>query len=90
MIKHNATCSTPIADEARSNVAVRSNLMLDDLDHRPQHRYLPGDFLKLIHAELVDTRTIDKELTRQQIIELEQYLVCMRCRRKCAGTCGRK
>ncbi len=80
----------PNSGGGMSNVAVRSNLMIDDQAHRPQHRYLPGDFLKLVYAELIDTRTIHKELTRQQIIELEQYLVCVRCRRRCAGTCGRK
>jgi hypothetical protein len=70
------------------NLAVRSNLMLDDEHHKPQYRYLPGDFVKLVYPELADVRTYDSTLTRQQTIEMRQYLVCVRCRRPCAGTCG--
>jgi hypothetical protein len=72
-----------------SNLSVRSNLMLDDEKHKPQHRYLPGDFVKEVYPDLVDTRIYLQELTKVQIIELQQYLVCIRCHRPCAGTCGR-
>ncbi len=72
-----------------SNLSVRSNLMLDDDQHKLQHRYLPGDFVKEVYPNLVDTRVYQQELTKEQIIELEQYLVCIRCHRACAGTCGR-
>lgn len=71
-----------------SNLSVRSNLMLDDEQHKTQHRYLPGDFVKEVYPNLVDTRVYEQELTKVQIIELQQYLVCIRCHRPCAGTCG--
>lgn len=71
-----------------SNLAVRSNLMLDDEEHRLQHRYLPGDFVKSVYPNLTDVRVYEESLTAVQIIEMRQYLVCVRCRRPCAGTCG--
>lgn len=74
----------------KSNLAVRSNLMLDDDKHRPQYRYLPGDFLKLVDPDIADVRVRDSYLTKQQILEIQQYLVCMRCGRVCAGTCALK
>jgi hypothetical protein len=72
-----------------SNLSVKSNLMLDDEQHRPQYRYIPGDYIGKIYRQLVDVRVYESALTKQQIIELEQYLVCVRCHRPCAGTCGR-
>jgi len=72
-----------------SNLSVRSNLMLDDDQHQPQYRYLPGDFVKEVYPNLVDVRVYQQALTKKQIVELEQYLVCIRCHRACAGTCGR-
>jgi len=76
----------------KSNVAVRSNLMLDDEEHKPHYRYIPGDFVGEIYHEfpnLRDIGTAERELTEQQLIERRQYLVCSRCFRKCAGTCER-
>jgi hypothetical protein len=71
-----------------SNLAVRSNLMLDDEEHKPQHRYLPGDFVGAVYRNLIDVRMYEEALTSEQIIEMRQYLVCVRCGRPCAGTCG--
>lgn len=71
-----------------SNLAVRSNLMLLDEQHQYQYRYLPGDFVKMVYPELTDVRLYERNLSPQQIIEMKQYLVCIRCRRPCAGTCG--
>jgi hypothetical protein len=71
-----------------SNLAVRSNLMLDDEAHSPQHRYIPGDYMRAIYPELTDVRLYETALTRTQIIEMKQYLVCLRCRRPCAGMCS--
>jgi hypothetical protein len=73
----------------KPNLAAKSNLMLDDDDHRPQYRYIPGDYVGRIYPQLVDVRVYESALTKQQIVELEQYLVCVRCHRPCAGTCGR-
>ena len=70
-----------------SNVAVRSNLMLYDEEHKPQHRYIPGDYVGQIYPDLTDTRVFEKELTPVQLMEMRQYLICMRCQRPCAGSC---
>ena len=71
-----------------SNLAVRSNLMLEDEEHKLQYRYLPGDFVKMVYPELADVRTYEATMSREQIIEMRQYLICILCRRPCAGTCG--
>lgn len=71
-----------------SNLAVRSTLMLDDEAHTPQYRYIPGDYVRAIYPELADVRVYETALTKTQIIEMKQYLVCIRCRRPCAGTCS--
>jgi len=72
-----------------SNLTVRSNLMLDDDAHREKHRYLPGDFVGQVYPYMTDNRVYSIYLTRQQIMELQQYLPCQRCGRPCAGTCGK-
>ncbi len=71
----------------KSNLAIKSNLILDHPNYRPTHRYLPGDLVKKIYPEKVDRRTIESELTKRQIFEFEQYLVCIICDMPCAGTC---
>jgi len=70
-----------------SNLDVQSNLMIDDEGHSPQFRYLPGDFVGQVYPEKVDRRNIERELTRRQIIEYEQYLICYICKKPCAGSC---
>jgi hypothetical protein len=70
-----------------SNVSIRSNVMLDDAQHQQKYRYLPGDFAAQVYAECRDARTTEYYLTPQQLIEKMQYLICIRCRRPCAGTC---
>lgn len=72
----------------KSNLSVRSNLMIDDEHHKEHYRYLPGDFVTEIYTSFRDVRVKEQYLTKQQLIENRQYLVCMRCRRPCAGTCG--
>lgn len=72
----------------KSNLSVGSNLMLDDMTHEPKHRYLPGDFVVQVYPNFRDARFIEKYLTARQLVEYRQYLVCIRCRRPCAGTCG--
>ena len=72
----------------KSNLSVRSNLMLDDLQHEPKHKYLPGDFVTQVYSSFRHVSIIERRLTRQQLIEHRQYLVCIRCKRPCAGTCG--
>ncbi len=71
----------------KANLDIRSTLMLDDKKHEAKHRYLPGDFVAQVYPNKVDRRVIENELTRKQIIEYEQYLVCLICKKPCAGTC---
>jgi len=71
-----------------STVSLRSNLMVDDDAHSPKHKYLPGDFLRLVKPWFFDRRTGYTMLTEQQVREYGQYLVCGVCGRTCAGTCG--
>jgi hypothetical protein len=71
----------------QSDLDILSNLMIDDESHKPEIKYLPGDFLVLVYPEKVDKRCIESELTPKQILEYEQYLTCNICKRPCAGTC---
>jgi hypothetical protein len=68
---------------------VASNLMLDNDEHQPHYRYLPGDMLRHIFKEFVDPESRHHRLTPQQEREYLQYLPCLLCHRPCAGTCGR-
>lgn len=70
-----------------SNLSIKSNLMIDDKDHEPKHRYLPGDYIGQIYPGKIDSRSIEKELSEQQLIEYKQYLECLICKRPCAGSC---
>jgi hypothetical protein len=72
-----------------SNITIRSNLMIDDDEHKPEYRYLPGDFVGVVYPGMIDVRVIERDLTPQQIVELKQYLICSVCHRMCAGTCSR-
>jgi len=69
------------------NLAIRSNLMIDNEPHKPEYRYLPGDYIGQIYPEKIDSRVIERELSKQQLIEHDQYLECLICKRPCAGTC---
>ena len=72
----------------KSDVAVCSKLMRDDEDHRPQYRYIPGDYVRAVYPQLADVRVYESVLTENQITEMRQYLLCVRCGRPCAGTCS--
>jgi hypothetical protein len=71
----------------KSNLSIRSNLMIDDEAHKPEYKYLPGDYVGQIYPETVDSRVIHTKLSNQQLIEYKQYLECLICRMPCAGTC---
>jgi hypothetical protein len=70
----------------KSKLMIFSNLMLDDDQHMPKYKHMPGDYLPLVFKELRDKRTWGN-LSERQIAELTQYVVCGRCSRACAGTC---
>jgi hypothetical protein len=66
-----------------------SNLMIDDDEHKPEYRFMPGDYIAQAARWMVDVRTIDEYLSPRQRSEYRQYIVCYRCNRPCAGTCVR-
>jgi hypothetical protein len=70
----------------KSKLMIFSNLMLDDDQHMPKHKYMPGDYLPLVYKEFRDKRTWEN-LSERQIAEATQYIVCGKCNRTCAGTC---
>jgi hypothetical protein len=72
----------------KANVQVASNLMIDDDEHRPHEKYIPGDLFAQIYPDRLHPEYFHKWLTEGQIREYKQYLVCGLCRRTCAGTCG--
>lgn len=73
-----------------ANLFISSNLMIDDDEHKPEWRFIPGDYVGAIYPEVVDSRNADRDLSVRQQVELKQYLVCLICRRPCAGTCEKR
>jgi hypothetical protein len=70
-----------------SQLTLNSNLMIDDEKHKPQCRFMLGDYVALLYKGLADKRSWD-QLTPQQIKELQLYVVCAHCGQTCAGTCS--
>jgi len=62
--------------------------MIDNEAHRPEHRYYPGDFVAQLYPSFVDVRGIESELTQRQIAEYKRYIICLLCKKPCAGTCS--
>lgn len=71
--------------EQRSNIALKSNVMVEG--HKTLRESCPGDLAYLLYRSLFDVRVRDKHLSKQQIQEYQQTLICLLCRRPCAGTC---
>lgn len=79
-----------------SNLQIKSNLMVEKIDgsevknSKYQTHYFPGDFAALIQpSKMRDNRGRQMHFTRQQIDEYQQTIVCLTCKRPCAGTCRR-
>jgi len=70
----------------KSELTLYSNLMLEDAQHLPKYKFMPGDYVKLVYPEFRDKRNWHN-LSSRQISELTHYIVCARCHRACAGTC---
>jgi hypothetical protein len=74
-----------------SNLEIKVNLMIDDKESKEYKKQIwcfPGDFA----AELEPGKMRDARVRRQyfedgQINEYLQTIVCLRCKRPCAGTC---
>lgn len=73
-----------------SNLNVKSNLMIDDANHIPEYKYLPGDYIGIIYPQYIAPSIRENFLTREQNIELDQYLVCHLCGKMCAGNCDKR
>ena len=73
-----------------SQLQILSNLMLDDREHNPHYRWLPGDLVAQIYKEFLNPESMHRSLTAHQQREYLQYLPCLLCGRACAGTCGRR
>jgi hypothetical protein len=73
-----------------SQVQIFSNLMLDDKEHKPHYKWMPGDLVAEIYKEFLNPpELMHRHLTPQQEREYLQYLPCLLCGRSCAGTCGK-
>ena len=73
-----------------SQLSIKSNLMLDDQEHSPHYKWMPGDLVAEIYMEFRNPQYLDRNLTRVQQQEYLQYLPCLLCGKRCAGTCGRQ
>lgn len=76
-----------------TNVTIKSNLMAK-VRMRPreqQYRYMPGDLVfqmyKVHGLPNLDGELLERNLTKKQVNEYQQKLICLRCHRACAGTC---
>lgn len=72
----------------KSQLQIKSNLMLDDSAHAPHYKWMPGDLVAQIYKEFLNPEFLHHHLTPQQQKEYLQYLPCLLCGRTCAGTCG--
>jgi hypothetical protein len=73
----------------RSDLQVASNLMLEDEEHHPHYRHMPGDLLAEVYREFVSPpENMHFWLTQMQRREYLQYLPCLLCGRACAGACS--
>jgi len=72
----------------RANILVASNIMIDDDQHRPHEKHIPGDLFAQMYPDRLHPEYFHNWLTERQIREYKQYLVCGLCHRTCAGTCG--
>ena len=73
-----------------SNLQLKSNLMIDD-GRKSQTRCFPGDFAALVEPHRMrDKRIRGQYFESQQIHEFQQTLICLLCKRPCAGTCESK
>jgi hypothetical protein len=75
----------------QTNLRLRSNLFAVDRavkENKSLYKYFPGDYLKLMYPQYADPRSQSMYMDERQINEMEQYLVCYKCKRVCAGTCS--
>jgi len=69
---------------------VLSNLMLDDKEHRPDTKFLPGDLLGALYPEFRNPEVLHLGMTRKQEEEFRLYLPCIECGKPYGCSCGMK
>jgi len=70
----------------KSNVNLVPNVMIEQLSRMAEVQYIPGDLAWQIYRDRLGR--VDQMTERQQQ-EYRQYLVCLLCKKPCAGTCQR-
>lgn len=76
-----------------SNVTLKSNLMAKERlrPREERYRYMPGDLVFQMYKEhgypSLSGVLLEQNLTKKQLNEYRQKLICQKCRRACAGTC---
>ncbi len=76
-----------------SNVTIKSNLMAKERlrPREPHYLYMPGDLVFQMYKEhgypILSGVMLEQILTKKQVNEYRQKLICRRCHRACAGTC---
>lgn len=72
-----------------TNLSLQPNVMLMPQEDTEQLRYLPGDFAMQVYRRTLLSRPglAEEYLTGRQRMEYQQYLICSKCGRPCAGKC---
>jgi hypothetical protein len=72
------------------NVSVSPNVMVETPEGTQDLHALPGDFAFAVYKRFWPTpESARQAMTPKQYQEYQQYQVCLRCNRPCAGTCDR-
>lgn len=71
--------------DSKSNIALRSNIMLEG--RKTLKQSCPGDFAKLLWPSLFVNGLHEKNFSQRQVQEYRQTRHCLTCGRACAGTC---
>jgi hypothetical protein len=69
----------------RANVQLVANVMIAQADRRKEAEYIPGDLAWQVYRQVWGSVYL---MTERQQVEYRQYLVCLLCRKPCAGTCA--
>jgi len=77
-------------DKPTSNVMIYSNLMPDEGKYLPEKKHIPGDMFKLLYPTETDSRVQCHSMSPRQIKEMHAFLLCLLCKKPCAGTCEKR
>lgn len=72
-----------------SNVRIVANVMVDEPSRMPALQWVPGELrAEMLHPWQRQKDIIVRYLTPRQMQEYENHLVCIRCGRRCVGSCS--